>query len=155
MPAHPNSLRNLNRNGRPKGAVGKRAQLLKRLDPEIMDLSLTPKEAMAMAMVYYQRKANELLERIKEAKDQGIPISEYGQEMKLVRDYYDAMAECAAKLAPFIHPKLAAVEVKTEQTQPYVIRVPAVETSADQWARNFSEPPPKVIDVTPSNGSDK
>lgn len=34
-----------------------------------------------------------------------------------------------------LHPRLAAVEVKTEQTQPFVIRVPAVETDADRWAR--------------------
>jgi hypothetical protein len=27
--------------------------------------------------------------------------------------------------------------------------------SSDQWARNFSEPPPTVIDVTPSNGTGK
>jgi hypothetical protein len=48
-------------------------------------------------MAYYQRKASELLEKIEKAKAKGIPISEHGQEMKLVRDYHDAMVECAAK----------------------------------------------------------
>ena len=49
-------------------------------------------------------------------------------------------SECAAKLAPYLHPRLAAVEVKTGQTQPFVIRMPAVETDADRWARASDTP---------------
>ena len=116
---------------------------------------LTPKQVMAANMAFYQAKADQILKIIEDSKARGIPISEMGPEIAKVCEYKELANECAAKLAPFIHPKLAAVEVKTEQTQPYVIRVPAVETSADQWARNFSEPQPKVIDVTPSIGTGK
>jgi hypothetical protein len=42
---------------------------------------------------------------------------------------------CAAKLAPYIHPRLAAVGVKTEQSQAFVIRTPSVETDSERWAR--------------------
>ena len=56
----------------------------------------------------------------------------HGQEMKLVKEYHDAMAESAGRLAPYIHPRLAAVEVKTEQPQSFVICVPEVETDSEQ-----------------------
>jgi hypothetical protein len=55
--------------------------------------------------------------------------------MKLVKEYHDAMAESAGRLAPYIHPRLAAVEVKTEQPQSFVICVPEVETDSERWAR--------------------
>jgi hypothetical protein len=50
--------------------------------------------------------------------------------MKLVREYHNEMVECAAKLAPYIHPRLAAVEVKTKQSQAFVIRTPPVDRAA-------------------------
>jgi hypothetical protein len=135
VPAHPNSIKNL-RPGRPKGVLNKRTRLIMAATgPTANGMALTPLQVMANAMAFYMAKADEILKTITDARDQGIPISEFGKEMAKVMEYKDAASECAAKLAPYLHPRLAAVEVKTEQTQPFVIRVPAVETDADRWAR--------------------
>ena len=150
MSAHPNSLKNLIRTGRPSGAVGKRTKLLRRLDPEVMDLSLTPKEAMAKGMAYFERKAQELLNMVEKARADGIPISETGPEMKLIKEYQEAMIDCAAKLAPYIHPRLAAVEVRTEQVQPFVVRVPAIDSTSQTWADRVAG---KIIDAEPTSST--
>ena len=145
MPAHPNSIKNL-RPGRPKGVLNKRTRLLKRLDPGIEDLSLTPKEAMARAMDYFGRKATEILETVKKAEAQGIPISERGPEMKLVRDYTECMVDCAAKLAPYVHARIGEVPVKSDGDAEYVIVVPPVVHGSDAWARMVNA---KLIDAQP------
>ena len=79
-----------------------------------------------------------MLERVERAKAEGIPISEHGEEMRLIKDYYDTTIDCAAKLALYIHPRLSAVEVKTEQPQPFVICAPAVVETSDEWVRSVS-----------------
>jgi hypothetical protein len=51
-----------------------------------------------------------------------------------------------------LHPRLAAVEIKNEQKQPFVIRVPAVETDANRWARAVDN----AKSINPkADGSDK
>jgi len=86
-------------------------------------------------MVYFKRKADELLERIEKAKAEGIPVSEHSQDLKLVREYVEASVECATRLAPYIHPKIGAVPVPSDKTEEFVIVVPQVVDASDEWAR--------------------
>ena len=146
MPAHPSGMKNNLKPGRPKGALNKRTRLLQRLDPGIADLWTTPKEAMARAMDYFGRKATEILETVKKAEAQGIPISERGPEMKLVRDYTECMVDCAAKLAPYVHARIGEVPVKSDGDAEYVIVVPPVVHASDAWARSVNA---KLIEATP------
>lgn len=65
-------------------------------------------------------KADELLAMIQSAIEAGTPANELSKEIHKVCKFKDAASECAAKLAPYIHPKLAQVELKREEAQPFV-----------------------------------
>ena len=48
------------------------------------------------------------------------------------RALYQRKADETKQLAPYIHPRLSAVEAKTEQTQPFVITVSPAEPDPER-----------------------
>lgn len=52
--------------------------------------------------------------------------------VRSVVGYRKIAEECARDAAPFVHPRLAQVELKGEVVH-YVVRAPAVVGSSDQW----------------------
>jgi hypothetical protein len=47
--------------------------------------------------------------------------------------------DAAAKLAPYIHPRIGAVPVPNDKAAEYVIVVPPVIHASDEWARAVSQ----------------
>lgn len=49
----------------------------------------------------------------------------------------DEMAKAAA---PYVHPRLAAIEHSGEINKPAVVRAPPVSASTDEWQRQYAPP---------------
>jgi hypothetical protein len=73
--------------------------------------------------------------------------------MAKVVEHKELANHAAVRLAPYLHPKLASVEVKAEQSAPFVIGVPKVEADSERWARAAEQA--KLINSPNTDGSGK
>lgn len=88
--------------GRPKGSVNKRNAAIAQIAAKE---GVTPIEAMLIGMRYHYEKAQQ-------ANDTLAVDPETGEVIAAPRAYhYEAMLEFARQAAPYIHPRLATVEV--------------------------------------------
>jgi hypothetical protein len=81
-------------------------------------------------------KVREVIKTIDDARKQGAPISEFSREMAKAIEYKELACESAARLAPYIHPRIGAVPVQADKNEEFVIIVPAVVQASDEWARS-------------------
>lgn len=85
------------------------------------------------------------------AKSGMLPLS---YMLKVMRDptaHINRRDDMAKAAAPYLHPRLASVEVKAEHTIKKVAREPM---SREAWAAKYALPAPMTIDVVPNgNGS--
>jgi hypothetical protein len=114
--------------GRPKGSLNKRTVLLRQavaqLDPAAGDLRLTPKAALETNMHHWQAEADALECEIQAQLRAGVPREQLSKQRKMADDYRMLACDAAARLAPYIHPKIGEVPVKTDGATEYVIVVP-------------------------------
>jgi hypothetical protein len=65
------------------------------------------------------------------------------------------LSRAAAKLAPYIHPRIGAVPVPNDKTAEYVIVVPPVIHASDEWVRAANQARLINAKLTNGNGSDE
>jgi hypothetical protein len=84
-------------------------------------------------------KRDEVLRIIADTRNQGAPISEFGKEMAKAIEYKEPACESAARLSPYLHPRIGAVLVPSDKNDSsYVIVVPQVVQASDEWARSVN-----------------
>jgi hypothetical protein len=93
------------------------------------------------------RKSGAATERTREiadaAAEAGVTPLEY--MLKIMRDPLSDMGrrdDMAKAAAQYVHPRLAATQVKSETTVRYVAEVPPVMASSEEWEKHFA---PKTI----------
>jgi hypothetical protein len=108
------------------------AQIDQEQEPE-----LTPKEVLYLHMIEAHITSIEIRELLisKLRSDKVATPNEIFRIVKMYGDNVERAIEVAAKLAPFCHPKLEAVQVKSEVEHKYVIQAPGQMASVDDWAK--------------------
>jgi hypothetical protein len=102
----------------------------------------TPKAVMLNAMVRFENLSQTLFARAERmAKTRAAPdkIAEITHE---ARKCVAAAVQCAEKVAPYIHARLLAIESRgdmTEDKAPFVVRVPTVMSSSQEWQAMVSQ----------------
>lgn len=94
--------------GRKKGAATTRTREI--ADRAVSDGSLTPLEVMLENMRFAHQEAGGILARILLTVDDPGQIPEKFDELKTLLQYRGMAQEAAKDAAPYIHPRLAAVE---------------------------------------------
>ena len=139
--------------GRPKGSLNKRTVLLRQavaqLDPAAGDLQLTPKAALEANMHDWQAEAEAIECEIQQVRV-GVPLEQLNKQRKMADDCRTLACDAAARLAPYIHPKIGEVPVKTDGQTEYVIVVPPVIHASDEWVRAANQA--RLINSNASNG---
>lgn len=123
--------------GRPKGAINKKSLAL---IADAEKRGLTPMEVMLdnMRMAYDSAKAAEaeipILNPDLLSRDAMATFKVMMQAVKRVVGFREIAQSCARDAAPYIHPRLTAVEHSGEVKVAKVIRSPAIAPSPAAWA---------------------
>lgn len=121
-----------NPNGRPKGALDKRTrEVAERL---AKDGGISPLDVLVTIMreryAFYQQEV------AKPVQDRDpVALAKAAESAVFV----------AEKAAPFLHPKLAAIEHSGELQHSYVARTPAVAGSVDEWHKQYAPKTPQQL----------
>jgi hypothetical protein len=103
--------------GRPKGSVGRKLQVIRAAAEGALRPGKTPLDIMIKNMLHYDEKADELLHDIVQAlhfsKKKPDPLALIEMLGKLNGMRMDAQ-RCACDAAPFVHAKLANMQVTVE-----------------------------------------
>ena len=98
---------------------------------------LTPRQVLHYHMEEAHLRSIEvkelLLKKLKQDK-----VASPMEILRIVQKYGDNVEraiETASKLAPYYHPKLEAIEVKSEVQHKFVIRAPDQITNVDEWLK--------------------
>src|SRR5277367_5596855 len=89
----------------------------------------TPKFVMLSAMMRFDDLSKELMAKAKRMAKSSRPLAEIREVMAESYRFTIAAVQCAEKAAPFIHPRLLAVESRGDMREdqvPFVLRAPAV-----------------------------
>ena len=79
-----------------------------------------------------------------------MPREQLSKQRKMADDCRTLACDAAAKLAPYIHPRIGAVPVPNDKADNYVIVVPPVIHSSDEWVRAANQA--RLINTNASNG---
>lgn len=97
-------------------------------------VSRTPADVLMDNMLFYDKEAKNILaEIIAGLKVEGKNPVLLAQMYKYFQESAAMAIDCANKLAPYKHAKLANIELKGELTKRYVIQAPSVAASNDAW----------------------
>jgi hypothetical protein len=104
-------------------------------------------------MVFFQRKADEILAEIDVAMKRGVPAAELQRQLEEVCKLKIRANEAAVQLAPYVHSKMPTLVVQPDAaSEQYVIRVP--NALSDGQARSHAVSDVKAITAdTQVNGS--
>jgi hypothetical protein len=134
--------------------LNKRTVLLRQaaaqLDPAAGDLRLTPKATLEANMHHWRAAADAIECEIQAQLRAGVPREQLSKQRKMADDCRTA-CDAAAKLAPYIHPRLGAVPVPNDDAGNFVIVVPPVIHASDEWVRAANQA--RLINVKPTNGN--
>jgi len=96
-------------------------------------------------MRLYHDKVPAILEKmVINARDKGSPAEAIKLAMHL-KECTSLSSENAAKLAPYRHPKLESVDIRSEVEHRFVLRSPEPVKSIDDWAKATGA---SILDVT-------
>ena len=127
--------------GRPKGSINKKSRALIQMAEK---LGISPMEVMLdnMRVAYESAKAAEqdipVLNPDLLSKDAQASFKILLQAVQRVMDFRGIAQSCAAEVAPYIHPRLSAVDHSGEITTTKVIRAPEVAVAATSWQEQHS-----------------
>lgn len=110
--------------GRPKGALGKTTRAIAE---RVAKEGVTPLEVLTQIMrerwTFYQQELKKPLE---------------GRDVQALAKAVEGAILAAEKAAPYMHPKLAAIEHSGEVEHSYVARTPAVSNSVEEWQKQYA-----------------
>jgi hypothetical protein len=98
---------------------------------------LTPRDVLRHHMIEAHITSVEIRELLIQ-KLRSDKVATPTEILRIVTKYGDSVEraiETASKLAPYEHPKLEAIEVKSEVEHKYVIQAPGQMASVDEWAK--------------------
>lgn len=132
--------------GRPRGSLTRRTQ---EVAARAIAENRTPLEIMLENMLHFQQAAIDaeaILKGLTAEEFTGTEMTPEEQFRKLLAEVKKAAGlrlmaqECARDAAPFVHPRLAQVESKSEVTHHYVARIPEPAETADEWLMQHAPP---------------
>jgi hypothetical protein len=98
-------------------------------------------------MHHWQTQADAVECEIQAQLRAGVPLEQLSKQRKMADDYRTMACDAAARLAPYIHPKIGEVPVKTDGATEYVIVVPPLIHASEEWVRAVNA---KLIDAKPN-----
>jgi hypothetical protein len=101
-------------------------------------------------MLHWQADAEAIDREIQAQLRAGVPLEQLRKQKKWADDYRMLACDAAARLAPYIHPKIGEVPVKTDGATEYAIVVPPVIHASDEWVRASTQA--RLINSKASNG---
>jgi hypothetical protein len=128
---------------RTKGAIGKKS---KELIARAAELGISPMEVMLdnMRVAYESAKAAEqeipILNPELLSRDAMAAFKLILKAVQKAVGFRQLAQSCAADVAPYIHPRLAAVQHSGEVTTVYVMRTPHVAENTKEWQQQHVPP---------------
>ena len=114
----------------------------------------TPASVLQEKMEFYHNKAEVICLKIIEVLKTHNPTRGdlLAMMYKNMQSCNDIAIDCAAKLAPYKHPKLESVEMKKSVTHRFVVRSPNVIPNKDDWLNSIGPiEEPKLIELQSYN----
>lgn len=95
-----------------------------------------PVEVLKFSMMAYHKEHKEILQRlVQELKKESINSPALKAVYQLMDKCAQNAIDCAAKLAPYIHPKLESMEIKQSIEHRMVMRSPRMVNTIEEWAK--------------------
>jgi hypothetical protein len=103
--------------GRKKGVLNKRTQ---ELAARALAQGVTPLDVMLDNMRFAYGEASDLLKSLVTAVNKNLPADKQLDALNELMRMRGIAQDCACNAAPYMHPRLAAVEHKTDANEPMV-----------------------------------
>jgi hypothetical protein len=102
-------------------------------DTDTEDLSPSALDVLERAMVHYDQKAEAVFARlVQNASEKGNVVEALKLAM-MQKECRQHAIDAASKLAPYRHPKLESIDLRSEETRHYVIRAPETVANLTEW----------------------
>jgi hypothetical protein len=102
-------------------------------------------------MHHWQAQAEAIEREIQAQLRTGVPLEQLNRQRKMADECRMLACDAAARLAPYIHPRLGAVPAPNDKAAEYVIVVPPVIDASEEWARAANQA--RFINARPTNGN--
>jgi hypothetical protein len=102
----------------------------------------TPKFVMLSAMMRFDDLSKELMAKAKRMAKSSRPLAEIREVMAESYRFTIAAVQCAEKVAPYVHPRLLAIESRGDNVDPlvpFVLRAPSVVEDSAKWQEMVSQ----------------
>lgn len=141
--------------GRPKGTVAARTRLMRKIAEDQIKAGETPLDIMLENMRFYHKQAeviyNEVDWLLAKAKTDNVDfeqVKELTERIEKMGRYRDKAQGCAVDAAPFIHPKLAAIQVsgQVDSNVKMLATTMTDQEAIEAYRQALAAPPMKVIE---------